>query len=158
MQYLSQKSAVESEGSHFYALCKAVSELCKNIPMPDPLPAFCSALSQGPGDSVTKELSKPQNTEVTVSVDIYKYRDSRKERVFVPGLPTAPKPSLDFLSLHIDTAANSNVKKVVQEEGEDKVTHIVRKQPEFHYRPLKVKHTVPNPKKIRKRELKKKIQ
>ena len=153
---LSQKSAVESEGSHFYALCKTVSELCEKIPMPEPLPAFCCALSQGPGDIEAKEPSKPQPTEVKVSVDVYKYRGSRKERAFIPGVPTVPKPSLDFLSLHTDTATNSNIEKLVHEEGEAKGTEILPKQPEFHYQPLRLKQTVPNPKKIRKKELKKK--
>jgi hypothetical protein len=150
---------VESEGSHFYALCKAVSELCEKIPVPEPLPAFCCALSQGPGDSEAKEPpSKPQPSEVKVSVDVYKYRCSNKERAFIPGVATAPKPSLDFLSLHMDTATNSNIKTLVQDGREAKGTQILRKQTEFHYQPLRLKQTVPNPKKIRKKELKKKRQ
>ena len=153
---LSQKSAVEPEGSHFYPLCKAVSELYEKIPLPEPLPAFCCALSEGPKDSEAKEPSKPQPTEVKVSVDVYKYRGSRKERAFVPGVPTAPKPSLDFLSLRMDDDTSSNIKELVQEEGKDKGTQILPEQREFHYQPLRLKQTVPNPEKIRRKELKKK--
>lgn len=149
---LSQKSAVEPEGSHFYPLCKAVSELYETIPVPEPLSAFCCALSEGPRDDEAKEPSEPQPTEVKVSVDVYKYRGSRKERAFVPGLPTAPQPSLDFLSLHMDAAASSSIK----EELEHKDTQILPKQRKFQYQPLRLKQTVPNPEKIRKKELKKK--
>ena len=175
---MSQKSAVEPEGSHFYPLCKAVSELHKKIPVPEPLSAFCcalsegprddevccalsegprddevfGALSEGPRDDEVKELSEPQPTEVKVSVDVYKYRGSRKERAFIPGVPTAPKPSLEFLSLHMDTATGSSIK----EEQEHKGTQILPKRRKFHYQPLRLKQTVPNPEKIRKKELKKK--
>lgn len=152
---MSQKSAVEPEDSHFYSLCKAVSELYEKIPVPEPLSAFCCALSEGPRDDEAKEPSKPQPTEVKVSVDVYKYRGSRKERAFVPGVPTAPKPSLDFLSLDMDAATDSSIKKLVQEEQEDKFTQILPKQRKFHYQPLRLKQTVPNPEKIRKKELKK---
>jgi len=149
---LSQKSAVEPEGSHFYPLCKAVSELYEKIPVPEPLSAFCCALSEGPRDDEAREPSKPQPTEVKVSVDVYKYRGSRKERAFIPGVPTAPKPSVDFLPLNMDAAPSSSIK----EEQEDKFTQILPKQQKFRYQPLRLKQTVPNPAKIRKRELKKK--
>jgi len=152
---LSQKSAVEPEGSHFYPLCKAVSELYEKIPVPEPLSAFCCALSEGPRDDEAREPSKPQPTEVKVCVDVYKYRGSRKERAFVPGVPTAPKQSLDFLPLNTDAAPSSSVKELVQEEREDKFTPILPKQQKFHYQPLKLKQTVPNPEKMRKKELKK---
>jgi hypothetical protein len=153
---LSQKSAVEPEGSHFYPLCKAVSELYEKIPVPEPLSAFCCALSEGPMDDEAREPSKQQPTEVKVSVDLYKYRGSRKERAFVPGVPTAPKPSLDFLPLNMDAAPSSSIKGLVQEEQEDEFTQILPKQQKFHYQPLRLKQTVPNPAKIRKKELKKK--
>lgn len=149
---MSQKSAVEPEGSHFYPLCKAVSELYEKIPVPEPLSAFCCALSEGPRDDEAREPSKPQPTEVKVSVDVYKYRGSRKERAFIPGVPTAPKPSVDFLPLNMDAAPSSSIK----EEQEDKFTQILPKQQKFRYQPLRLKQTVPNPAKIRKRELKKK--
>lgn len=149
---MSQKSAVEPEGSHFYPLCKAVSELYEKIPVPEPLSAFCCALSEGPRDDEAREPSKPQPTEVKVSVDVYKYRGSRKERAFIPGVPTAPKPSEDFLPLNMDAAPSSSIK----EEQEDKFTQILPKQQKFRYQPLRLKQTVPNPAKIRKRELKKK--
>jgi hypothetical protein len=70
-------------------------------------------------------------------------------------VPTAPKPSLDFLSLDMDAATDSSIKKLVQEEQEDKFTQILPKQRKFHYQPLRLKQTVPNPEKIRKKELKK---
>ena len=149
---LSQKSAVEPEGSHFHPLCKAVSELYEKIPMPEPLSAFCCALSEDPRDDESKEPSKPQPTEVKVSVDVYKYRVSRKERAFVPGVPAVPKPSLDFLSLHMDAATSSSI----EEEREHKGTQILPKKRKFQYQPLRLKQTVPNPHKIRKKELKKK--
>ena len=153
---LSQKSAVEPEGSHFYPLCKAVSELYEKIPVPEPLSAFCCALSEDPRENEAKEPSDPQPTEVKVSVDVYKYRDSRKERAFVPGVPAAPKPSLDFLSLRMDAATSSRIEDLVREEREDKGPQILPKQRKFHYQPLRLKQTVPNPGKIRKKELKKK--
>jgi hypothetical protein len=149
---LSQKSAVEPEDSHFYPLCRAVSELYKKIPVPEPLSAFCCALSEGPSDDEAKEPSEPQSTEVKAGVDVYKYRGSRKERAFVPGVPTAPKPSLDFLPLNKDAATSSSIK----EEWEHKGTQILPKQQKFHYQPLRLKQTVPNPEKIRRKELKRK--
>jgi hypothetical protein len=149
---LFQKCAVEPDGSHFYPLCKAISELYERIPVPDSLSAFCRALSEDPRDDEAKEPSKPQPTEVKISVDVYKYRGSRKERAFVPGVPTAPKPSLDFLSLHMDAATSSSIK----EEGGHEGTQIFPKKRKLHYQPLRLKQTVPNPEKIRKKELKKK--
>jgi hypothetical protein len=121
--------------------------------VPETLRAFCSAVLEGPRDDEAKEPSKPQPTEAKVSVDVYKYRGSRKERAFVPGVPAAPKPSLDFISLHMDADTSSNIKDLVQEEEEDKGIRISKKQ-KFHYQPLRVKQTVPNPEKIRKKELK----
>jgi hypothetical protein len=122
--------------------------------VPEPLSAFCCALSEDPRDDEATEPPKPQPTEVKISVDVYKYRDSRKERAFVPGVPTALKPSLDFLSLHMDAAVSCSMK----EEWEHKDTQILRKKQKLHYQPLRLKQTVPNPEKIRKKELKKKRQ
>ena len=153
---MSQKCAVEPEGSHFYPLCKAVSELHERIPVPEPLSAFSCALSEDPRDDEAREPSKPQPTEVKVSVDVYKYRGSRKERAFVPGVPTAPKPSLEFLPLNMDAAPSSSIKELVQDKQEDRFTQILPKEQEFHYQPLRLKQTVPNPAKIRKKELKRK--
>jgi hypothetical protein len=163
-----QRSAVESEASHFHTLCKAVSELCDKIPVPDPLPAFRYAVLHGPSDDEAEQPPVPQPAQVKVSADIYKYRSSKKERAFVPGLPTAPQPSADFLSLDMATATTSrkatcsscvrksaDIPVAVQEEAESKGTKIRCKQPEFHYQPLRLKQTVPNPKKIRKKEVKK---
>jgi hypothetical protein len=153
---LSQKSAVEPEGSHFYPLCKAVLELYQKIPVPQPLSAFGCTLSEDPRDDEAKEPSEPQPTEVRVSVDFYKYRGSRKERAFIPGAPTAPKPSLDFLLLDMDAATSSSIKELIREEQEHKGPQIPPKQRKFHYQTLRLKQTVPNPEKIRKKELKRK--
>lgn len=157
-----------SEGSHFYMLSKAVSELCDKIPVPDPLPAFRYAVLHGPSDDEAEQPSVPQPTQVKVSTDIYKYRSSKKERAFVPGLSAAPQPSADFLSLDMATATTSSkatcssvVKKLadepvaVQDEAEGRDTQMRCKRAEFHYQPLRLKQTVPNPKKIRRKELKK---
>jgi hypothetical protein len=150
---LYQKSAVEPEGSHFYPLCKAVSKLHEQIPVPEQLRAFCSAVPEGPRDDEVKEPSEPQPSEAKVSVDLYKYRGSRKERAFVPGVPAAPKPSLDFISVNMDASTSSNVMDWVQEEEGDTGTQISKKR-KFQYRPLRLKQTVPNPEKIKKKELK----
>lgn len=167
VQYCVQRSAVESEGSHFYTLSKAVSELCNKIPMPDPLPAFQYAVLHGPSDDEAEQPSVPQPTPVKVSSDIYKYRRSKRERVFVPELPAAPQQSADFLSLDMSTATASTkgtCRSVVREfadepsalqEGADgEVTQKPCKRAEFHYQPLRLKQTIPNPKKIWKKELK----
>jgi hypothetical protein len=143
-------------------------ELCKKIPVPEPLPAFCYALSHGPTEDQAEESPEPQSTEVKVSADVYKYRSSRKERAFVPGLPTPPQPSVDFLSLDVGTDTTSSkvilgtcIRKLVdepmdvQDKEASKGTQIMCRQPEFHYQPLRLKQTVPNPKKIRRKELKK---
>jgi hypothetical protein len=157
---------VESEDNHFHALCKAVSELCDKIPVPEPLSAFRYALSHGLRDDEAEEPSEPKPTQVKVSTDVYKYRSSRKERAFVPGLLTMSQPAVDFLSLDMGTATTFNRVTLdsctrnlvdelvdVEEEGESNGTQIKYKRPEFHYQPLRLKETVPNPKKIRKKEL-----
>ncbi|PNF28112.1 hypothetical protein B7P43_G12267 [Cryptotermes secundus] len=160
------RSAVESEGSHFHMLFKAVSEQCNKIPVPDPLPAFCYAVLHGPSDDEAEQPSVPQPTQVKVSTDIYKYRSSKKTRAFVPELPPEPQPSADYLSLDISTTSNkatcsSSVRKLsdeplaVQDKEEVKGTQTKCKQVEFHYQPLRLKQTIPNPKKIRKKKLKK---
>lgn len=159
---------MESEGSHFYTLCKAVMELCKKTPLPEPLPAFCYALSHAPADDQAEESPEPPSTEVKVSVDVYKYRGSKKKRAFVPEFPSSPQPSMDFLSLDVGTAITSRkatlhtcIRKLevepvdVQDERTSKGTLIMCTQPKFHYQPMRLKQTVPNPKKIRKKELKK---
>ncbi|PNF28110.1 hypothetical protein B7P43_G12267 [Cryptotermes secundus] len=161
-----KRSAVESEGSHFHMLFKAVSEQCNKIPVPDPLPAFCYAVLHGPSDDEAEQPSVPQPTQVKVSTDIYKYRSSKKTRAFVPELPPEPQPSADYLSLDISTTSNkatcsSSVRKLsdeplaVQDKEEVKGTQTKCKQVEFHYQPLRLKQTIPNPKKIRKKKLKK---
>lgn len=156
---------MESEGGHFHTLFKTVMELCKTIPVPEPLPAFCYALSHGPTDDQAEKSSDPQPTEVKVSADVYKYRSSRKERAFVPRLPSSSlQPSVDFLSLDMGTDTVSNkvilgtcVRKFVDEpmDVQDKGTQIMCRQPQFQYQPLRLKQAVPNPKKIRKKEIKK---
>jgi hypothetical protein len=108
---------------------------------------------EGPRDDEVKEPSQPQPSEAKVSVDVYKYRGSRKERAFVPGVPATPKPSLDFISVNMDASTSSNVMDWVQEEGGYTGTQISKKR-KFQYRPLKLKQTVPNPEKIKKKELK----
>jgi hypothetical protein len=161
-----QRSAVESEGGHFYTLSRAVSELCNKIPVPDPLPAFRYAVLHGASDdeierpsapaTVDSEIYKyrsskkerpsaPQSAPATVDSDIYKYRSSKKERVFVPQLPTAPQQSADFLCLDVATS------KATQEQAEGTGRS---SQLQFHYQPLRLKQTVPNPKKIRRKQLK----
>jgi hypothetical protein len=142
-------------------------ELCKKIPVPEPLPAFHYALSHGPTEDEAEELPEPQSTEVKVSADVYKYRFSRKERAFMPGLPSLPQPSVDFLSLDVGTDTisskvilDTSIRKLVDEpvdlkdKGTGKGTQIGYRQPEFHYQPLRLKQTVPNPKKVRRKELK----
>jgi hypothetical protein len=149
-------------------LSEAVSELCNKIPVPDPLPAFRYAVLHGPSDDEAEQPSVPQPTEVKVSTDVYKYRSSKKKRAFAPGLPVTPQPSADFLSLDMATAATSSkatcssfVRKLadeplaVQDEAEGKGTQMRCKRAEFHYQPLRLKETVSNPKKIRRKELKK---
>jgi hypothetical protein len=158
-----QRSAVESEGSHFYTLSRAVSELCDKIPVPDPLPAFRYAVLHGAGDEEAEQLSVPQSTPVTVSSDIYKYRSSRKERAFVPQLPTAPLQPTDFLSLDVAPATTcskatcssfADEPLAVQEQAEGRGSQVRCKRAQFHYQPLRLKQTVPNPRKIRKKQLK----
>jgi hypothetical protein len=159
---------VELEGSHFHMLSKAVSELCNKFPVPDPLPAFRYAVLHDSSDDEAEQPSVPHPTQVKVSTDIYKYRSSKKERAFVPGLPAAPQPTTDFLSLDTATATTSSkvtcnnfVRKLadeplaVQDEAERKGTLMRCKRAEFHYQPLRLKQTVPNPKKIKRKELKK---
>lgn len=157
---------MESEGSHFHMLFKTVSELCNKIPVPDPLPAFCYAVLHGPSDDEAEEPSVPEPTQVKVRTDIYKYRSSKKKRAFVPELPLEPQPSADFLSLDMATTSNkatcsSFVRKLsdeplaVQDKEEVKGTQMRCKQVEFHYQPLRLKETIPNPKKIRRKKLKK---
>jgi hypothetical protein len=142
-------------------LSKAVSELCNKIPMPDPLPAFRYAVLHGPNDDEAEQPSVPQPTQVKISTDIYKYRSSKKKRAFVPGLPAAPHPSADFLSLDMATNSSKATWKLsdeplaVQDKAEDRGTQMRCKRAGFHHQPLRLKQTVPNPKKIRRKELKK---
>jgi hypothetical protein len=145
-----QRSAVESEGGHFYALSRAISELCDKIPVPDPLPAFRHAALHGASDDEPEQPSVPQSTPVRVSSDIYKYRSSKKERAFVPQSPTARQQSADFLHLDVSTAATHSGCA----EGRGSEARCKRVQ--FHYQPLRLKHAVPNPKKTRRKQLQRK--
>ncbi|XP_069699938.1 uncharacterized protein [Periplaneta americana] len=184
-----KKYALFSDSSHFHSLFNVVSTLSKKIPLPEPLPLFHHAMTHDSDEEEEEEEEKtqpPVNAKaMQISQDVYLYRTSKKERVFVPGKDTMAKEgdiiprkasssqvSMDFISLDednstpaslilcVDKTSNVDKKKsalpVNGVVGNNPVVNKRKMQhPELHYQPLRMKQLFPNPKKVRRKELQK---
>lgn len=121
----------------FEELHNTVKSLCAEIPVPEPLISYQhqSVSEQEEEEEEEAKHHSLQNKDINISADVYKYRSSKKERVFVPDIVPIPKPSTDFLALDMEEPKNTS--------------------PKFVYRPVRIKTLPLNSEKIRRKELKK---
>ena len=121
----------------FKELHDAVKSYSSKIPLPEPLISYQHSLSQLSTSEEEEEHPRLQKKELNISTDVYLYYGSNKGHIFEPNEVTLPKPSVDFLSISMDT----------EEE--------ICTPSKFEYRPVRIKTFPLNHEKIRKKNLKK---
>ncbi|XP_031841026.1 uncharacterized protein LOC116430690 [Nomia melanderi] len=162
-----KNTVMKSPEHHFYPLYKKICDIFEDMPLPktslqlfkDTEPLEQSMLCKEDVISLKNESEDKtsESTEFTISTNVYKYRSSRKERIFIP--PSATVSSInestkeqieptDFISLnnYDSDEDDASIKKhtryinIHEDKRRNKKSFIsTNKSPNVTYLPLKVK-------------------